>query len=215
MKDSIVSTDAIKPSLNNWHKIQTIRRQTLRRNHPPRIIRHSNRNRRGETVTPTSPQGAVDSNHSCYKFENGKTVSGNSPEAINGRSIYQHYGGNINGLKLFGEHPGLISGLKTLRRLQTGGIGLIETNVEWKKYDYRANTEKLLRKTFGSTRITYSTSDQHVEESHYKPGGTVTAALGHWAIHVLRSGKDPTGCGRWSYICLGKNDKKFDIVTVY
>jgi hypothetical protein len=54
-----------------------------------------------------------------------------------------------------------------------------------------------------------------VEESHYKPGDTVTAALGHWASHVLRSGKDPTGCVRWSYVCLGKNDKKFAIVTVY
>jgi hypothetical protein len=31
----------------------------------------------------TSPQDAVDSNHSCYKFENGKTVWGNSPKAIN------------------------------------------------------------------------------------------------------------------------------------
>jgi hypothetical protein len=54
-----------------------------------------------------------------------------------------------------------------------------------------------------------------VEESHYKPGGTITSALGHWDIHVLRSGKDPTGCGLWSYVCLGKNDKKFAIVTVY
>jgi hypothetical protein len=163
----------------------------------------------------TSPQGAVNSNHSCYKFENGKTVWGNSPEAINERSIYRHYGGNINGLKPFGEHPDLISGLKKLRKLQAGGISLIETNVEWKKYDYRANTEKLLRKLLGSTRIAYSTSDEQVEESHYKPVGTVTAALGHWARRVLRSGKDPTGCGRWSYVCLGKNDKKFAIVTVY
>jgi hypothetical protein len=136
-------------------------------------------NRRGTTEASTSPQGAVDSNHSYYKFENGKTVWGNSPEAINERSIYQHYGGNINGLKPFGEHPNLISGFKYLRRLQAGGMSLIETNVEWKKYDYRANTDKLLRKTFGSTRITYSTSDEHMEESHYKPGGTVTAALGH------------------------------------
>jgi hypothetical protein len=102
-----------------------------------------------------------------------------------------------------------------LRRLQAGGISLIETNVEWKKYDYRANTEKLLCKTFGSTKIAYSTSDEHVEESYYKPGGTVTAALGHWASRVLPSGKDPTGCGRWSYICLGKNDKKFAILTFY
>jgi hypothetical protein len=54
-----------------------------------------------------------------------------------------------------------------------------------------------------------------VEESHYKQGGTVTAAPGHWASRILRSGKDPTGYGRWSYICLGKNDKKFAIATVY
>jgi hypothetical protein len=113
MKDPIVSTDAIDPSLNNWHKIQTIRRQTLCRNHPPRIIRHRTRNRRGTTETPTAPQGAVDSNQSCYKFENGKKIWGNSPEAINERSIYIHYGSNINGLKPFGEHPNLISGLKT------------------------------------------------------------------------------------------------------
>jgi hypothetical protein len=133
MKDPIVSTDAIDPSLNNWHRIQTIRRQTLRRIYPPRIILHRTRNRRGTTETHTAPQGAVDSNHSCYKFENGKTVWGNIPEAIKERSIYRHYGGKINGLKPFGEHPDLISGLKNLTRLQAGGISLIETNVEWKK----------------------------------------------------------------------------------
>jgi hypothetical protein len=64
--------------------------------------------------------------------------------------------------------------------------------------------------TFGATIIAYSTSDERVEESHYKPGGTVIAALGHWSSH-----KDPTGCGRWSYACLGKNDKKVAVVTVY
>jgi hypothetical protein len=210
MKDPIISTDitdAIDPSLHNWHRVQPIRRQTLRRIRPPIIIRHRNRNRRPTAETPTVPHGAVDSYHSCYKFENGKTVWVSIPEAINGRSIYRHYGGNINILKPFDEHPDLIAGLKKLRRLQAGGISLIETNVEWKKYDYRANTEKLLSKTFGSTKISYSTSDEHMEESHYKPGGTVPAALGHWASRVLWSGKDPTGCGRWSYICLDKKEK--------
>jgi hypothetical protein len=110
MKDSIVPTEAIEPYLNNWHRIQTIRQRTIRRNHPPRIIHHSNRNRRGTTETSTSPQGAVDSNHSCYKFENGKTVWGNSPEAINERSIYRYYGGNINGLKPSGEYPESVKG---------------------------------------------------------------------------------------------------------
>jgi hypothetical protein len=54
-----------------------------------------------------------------------KTVWGNNPEAINERSIYQHYGGNINGLKPFGDHADLISGLKNLRNFQAGGISLI------------------------------------------------------------------------------------------
>jgi hypothetical protein len=75
--------------------------------------------------TSTSLQDAVDSNHSCYKLTNWKTVWGNSPEAIGERSTYRHYGGNINGLKLFGEHPDMISGLKKLSKLQAGGISLI------------------------------------------------------------------------------------------
>jgi hypothetical protein len=70
-------------------------------------------------------------------------------------------------------------------------------------------------KKIGSKRIAYITSDEQVEESHYKPGGTVTAALGHWASRVLRSGKYPTGCGRWSLIWIGKKDKRFAIITVY
>jgi hypothetical protein len=131
---------------------------------------------------------------------------GNSPEPIDERSVYRHYGANINGLKPFGEHSDLIFEFKNLRNLLAGGLSLIETNVECKKYGYRANTENLLRKSFGAKRISYSTSDERVEESHYKPGGTATSALGHWSFHVLRSGKDPTGCGRWSYIYLGKND---------
>jgi hypothetical protein len=73
------------------------------------------------TETPTVPQGAVDSNHSCYKFENGKTVWGNIPEAINERSIYRHYGGKINDLKPFAEHPDLISGLNFFEK--TSGRG--------------------------------------------------------------------------------------------
>jgi hypothetical protein len=78
----------------------------------------------------TSLQDAVDSNHICYKFTNGNTVWGKSTEESDERSTYRHYGGNINGIKPFGEHPDMISGLKKLRKLQAGGIILIETNFE-------------------------------------------------------------------------------------
>jgi hypothetical protein len=146
--------------MNNWHRIQTMRQWRFGRNHQPRIIRHNNRNRRGTMDASSSNQDSVDSNHSCYKFTNGKTVWGNGPEAIDERSIYRHYGGYIYVLKPLGQQPYMISGIKNLRQLQVGGISPIETNVEWKKYDYRENTEKLLRKTFGDTRISYSTSDE-------------------------------------------------------
>jgi hypothetical protein len=116
MRDAIVSTDAIEPMLTNWNRIQTVRRRGIHRSHQPRIIRHNNRNKRGTTETSTSPQFAVDSNHSCYNFENGKTVWDNSPEAINEQSMYRHNGGNINGLKPFGENPDMISGLKKLEK---------------------------------------------------------------------------------------------------
>jgi hypothetical protein len=82
--------------------------------------------------TYTSLQNTVDINHICYKFTNGKKVWGNIPEALNERSTYQHYGGTIHGLKPFDEHPDMISGFKKLRKLQAGGISLIETNIEWK-----------------------------------------------------------------------------------
>jgi hypothetical protein len=125
MTDTIATTDAIGPAMNNCHRIQTERSRKIRRTYQPRIIRHNNRNRRGTRETSTSIQDSVDSIHSCYKFKSGKKVWGNSPEAIDVRSIYRHYGGNTNGLKPFGEHPDMISGIKNLRKLQAGGISLI------------------------------------------------------------------------------------------
>jgi hypothetical protein len=54
-----------------------------------------------------------------------------------------------------------------------------------------------------------------VEDTHFKPGGTVTAVLGKWANLVLQSGSYDKGCGRWSYVCLGKGKKKLEIVSAY
>jgi hypothetical protein len=51
-----------------------------------------------------------------------------------------------------------------------------------------------------------------VKESYYKPGDTATSALVHWASRILQSGKDPTGCGRWSYICSGNNEKSLQLL---
>jgi hypothetical protein len=64
-------------------------------------------------------------------------------------------------------------------------------------------------------RAEFSTSSKTVEDTHFKPGGTVTAVLGQWANLVIESGLDAAGCGRWSHVCLGKGQKKLAIVSVY
>jgi hypothetical protein len=53
-------------------------------------------------------------------------------------------GGNVNGMKLFGAQEEMITSVSNLRRLQAGGCSMIETNTEWKIYEYRRNTEALL-----------------------------------------------------------------------
>jgi transposase-like protein len=53
--------------------------------------------------------------------------------------------------------------------------------MEWKRYDYRRNTEAFLRKTFEAMRAEFSTSSETVGGTHFKPGGTVTAVLEKWA----------------------------------
>jgi hypothetical protein len=54
-----------------------------------------------------------------------------------------------------------------------------------------------------------------VEDTHYKPGGTAISVLGKWDNLVIELGLDDTGCGIWSYVCLGKGKKKLAIVSVY
>jgi hypothetical protein len=71
---------------------------------------------------------------------------------------------------------------------------MIETNVEWKHFQYRETTNQLLKKTFGGARVEFCTSDVSFE-GRYKPEGTATAVLGNWSHRAVGSGRDPTGCG--------------------
>jgi hypothetical protein len=89
-----------------------------------------------------------------------------------------------------------------LRGLQAGSASIIESNIEWQEYEWKENAYQTLQTTFGDARVEYSTSKTKFE-GRYKPGGTVTAALGNWSHRVVDSGSDDTGCGRWSYVTYG------------
>jgi hypothetical protein len=47
--------------------------------------------------------------------------------------------------------------------LQAGSLSMIDTNVEWKYFQYRETMSQLLRKTFGGARVEFCTSDVSFE----------------------------------------------------
>jgi hypothetical protein len=104
--------------------------------------------------------------------------------------------------------------VERLTNLQSGGILLNETNVEWHKWEHRENAQQLLPNTFGGANVEYSTSKEKIE-SRVKPGGTLAAAVGDWS-HRVKTGHDNTGWGQWSYITLAlKEDKFLTLVSAY
>jgi hypothetical protein len=140
---------------------------------------------------------------------------GDRPMPIDEKCILRHVGGNVNGMIPINNDKGMTAMAGNLKGLQAGSLSMIETNVEWKHFQYRETTNQLLKKTFRGARVEFCTSDVSFK-GRYKPGGTATAALGNWSHRVVGSGRDPTGCGRWSYVTYdGKGCKLITYVSVY
>jgi hypothetical protein len=62
----------------------------------------------------------------------------------------------------------------------------------------------------------YCTSSDKFETTYYKRGSTTCGALGQMVHRVIASGRDETGCGRWSQITYAeKESKKMTIISAY
>jgi hypothetical protein len=189
-------------TLDIWSQIQNRRRRNNRSGHLSETyndhpIQHTFRQQ------PTN----YSKDTQCY---------GDIPTPIDETAICRIIRGNVNGIKPYGDMGDFLTILERLRALQVGTIAFSETNVEWHKFLLRDNTQSLLQKEFGSARVEYITSSSKFETTHNKPGGTLCAALGSWLHRVIGSGKDKTGCGRWSYITYAaKDDTKVSVVSCY
>jgi hypothetical protein len=56
--------------------------------------------------------------------------------------------------------------------MQSASVSLIETNVEWHRYEYREKSESTFKLEFGAAKADLGTSSEILENTHYKPGGT-------------------------------------------
>jgi hypothetical protein len=76
--------------------------------------------------------------------------------------------------------------------------------------------QKLFTKAFGAARMEYCTLSDKFETTYDKRGGTTCGALGHMVRIVIASGRDETGCGRWSQRTYAtKENKKITILSAY
>jgi hypothetical protein len=124
-------------------------------------------------------------------------------------------GGKANGMIPINNYKGMTAMAGNFKGFQTGSVSMIETNVEWKHFQYRKTNNQLLRKTFGGARVELCTSYISFK-GRYKPGGTATAVLENWSHRVIGSGGDPPGCGRWSYVTYGgKCSKLITYISAY
>jgi hypothetical protein len=197
-------------ALDNWQNVQINRRCSPRRGY--RSARyHDSSNNRNFTIPPSISNFSeyVDYNKDVILFDH-------APEPIKEGKTWRLVGGNTNGIKPYGGSADLISVMERLMLLQTGTVAFQETNLEWHNKSYRDEFQKLLVKAFGAASVDYSTTKDKFETSPFKPGGTVSARLGKMVHRVVETGRDDTGCGRWSYITFnGKENKHIIVINTY
>jgi hypothetical protein len=74
---------------------------------------------------------------------------GSLPGPINPDEMLCLVGCNLDGVNPFGNNAKLGTAVVRLKHLQSGSACLIETNVEWHKYEYRNTTRSVFLKTSG------------------------------------------------------------------
>jgi hypothetical protein len=202
----------VQPTLENWYGVQVARRRRLKRGNQrhERQVHNMNNGYRGNGRSARGRNAIRKRQLGLSHLYAATTPIGgydDRPMPIDEKCILRHVGGNVNGMIPINNDKGMTAMAGNLKGLQAGSLSMIETNVEWKNFQYRETTNQLLKKTFGGARVEFCTSDVSFE-GRYKPGGTATAALGNWSHRVVGSDRDPTGCGRWSYVTYGGKDSK-------
>jgi hypothetical protein len=192
-------------TMNAWSQVQA-RRQESRQGY--RSVSYSEN---------TTPDQEVKNNPTHMDaYSNNATCYGSVPDPIDTSETWRIIGGNVNGIRPFGDMASLITVTDRLQALQTESVDFLETHIEWHKYELRENMQKLFTEAFGAARMEYCRSSDKFETTYHKRGGTYCGALGQMVHRVIASGRNETGCGRWSKMTYtAKENKKMTIISAH
>jgi hypothetical protein len=173
-----------------------------------------NQQGRHPTTDTSARQTTINFPQTSHQSSPDKTW-GDSPSVKSANHV-RFFFQNVNGLPFGHPHQAIIDALTPLHELEPDYIGLAETNLDFTKPNIRYATSNGFKKIFDrSTKLSFSTSSLEFKSS-YKPGGTLTAAVGSWCSRVSDSDQDQHGLGRWSFqILRSKSNQHIAVVTAY
>jgi len=142
-------------------------------------------------------------------------VFGHVPQQIDSARTFRIILQNPNGIKPSVTEPDFMFSLHLCHEVGVGAICLAETNVNWHHYQHSAALHRCLHRNWSSSRFQTSVPEEKFL-GNYQPGGTTTVITDRWTSRVTKSGADPFGLGRWSYMVLGgKSNINICIITAY
>jgi hypothetical protein len=100
------------------------------------------------------------------------------------------------------------------QRCQTDGACIVEHGINFKMAATGTTCPEDLFPGVCSSRVS-ACHNIHESHNHYQQGGTMMVAFFCLARYVISSGVDQTGLGRWSWIQVGTDQHRTQIVSAY
>jgi hypothetical protein len=108
---------------------------------------------------------------------------------------------NVNGINTEMQWLDWKEKLKFLQEAKVDCFNFTETNLRWTPEQIQM-ASRLGRKWFKQFSLTTSSSNDPTTRKAYQPGGTCTGITNNLVGRLTTKGSDPSGLGRWSYVCL-------------
>jgi hypothetical protein len=142
-------------------------------------------------------------------------VFGHVPQEIEISKAFRIVLQNPNGIKASVTEPDFMFSLHLSHEIGIGALCLAETNLNWHHYQHTAALRRCLHRNWSASKFQTSVPEEQFI-GNYQPGGTATIVTDRWTSRVVKTGADPFGLGRWSYIVLkGKSDINICVITAY
>ena len=178
------AVSAINPHPNSLSQPSTTKHQ-IKKPTPQRTLYDFQYFKPQATVSPNDPD-----------------IFGHIPESIDTATTFRLLLQNPNGIRPTVTDPDFMFSLHLCNEIGAGAICIAETNLNWHKTKHLVSLRRCLNRNWSASKYQVSIPEE-VFTGNYQPGGSATLIVDRWTSRVIKSGMDPFGLGRWSYVFLG------------